>query len=337
MYVYENGLWSLEIDELKKVRLSYDWLATTKIVVHSRDKISAEDFADIPRDIQLWIIEKFYAIFNAVVELSTNTCPITFVAIYGTILDDYFEAELDELNEVETEYFRRNYNDKPYKNAVRDSAAYVLKEQIELLQDILPSLELVHTGDIHSPKEYNFSNDVLWFDVSINLVELSSTIVNFDLETRVEFQSYLKDNFTSCDWFISYTANDIFWILAGIAKGNSQEVWAAIYFIAKKLYDDGNEYESYDWSIAYTVWENVEINYCDCLEDGIEIQFPSVTLENMSYNYDIKEYETDMKDIQDNIDTIREELWDNYEEELDDFVKEINKEALEIFTKHSNV
>lgn len=99
-----------------------------------------------------------------------------------------------------------------YEYDMRDFSGYcekIAKEAVELIWDAIPEedgiiLDMKYTG-LWSPSYYNFSTDRICADVKVDYDKLCAYCLDEHLD---EFGEYLKDNFTSCDGFISFVDNN---------------------------------------------------------------------------------------------------------------------------------
>lgn len=86
----------------------------------------------------------------------------------------------------------------------------VASKAVDLLWDCVDSeskiiLDMKFTG-ISSPKYYNYSTDRICADITVNYENLKEYCLN---KYRNQFDSYLHENFTSCDGFWSFIANNV--------------------------------------------------------------------------------------------------------------------------------
>lgn len=124
--------------------------------------------------------------------LNTGVLPIVNVDMYSIwssgMLDNYDipDEEVGKLDEI-----------------VQDIAPKYIKEAI---QEILPSVEIYATGVYH-PKEYNFGGDELEFDLVVSADEYNK--LKDEVLANPEFDTFLKDNFSSRSGFISKLADNV--------------------------------------------------------------------------------------------------------------------------------
>ena len=130
-----------------------------------------------------------------------------------TLFEGFYESNLYN---SDTEYNLNRYLNEDSENPVEyeikdfagfcrkvaESAASFLDSDSSIDTDILSDLTLDH---IDSPRFYNFSTDRLVLNVSVDVQKLSEYALIQHLDA---FESYLKENYTSCDGFISFVPNN---------------------------------------------------------------------------------------------------------------------------------
>jgi len=146
--------------------------------------------------------------------MKTNTNLPAFQGYYGSIFEDTdTSGELEYINELRSENGLdelENDNDFSY-----DYDTYYNELNLELtscVEDFLLDLDMVKSIDfikLHSPKFYNFSNDVIECKIDINVKNVKKYI----LYNKSEFAKYLENHFKSCDGFCSFYEYDLnIWI-----------------------------------------------------------------------------------------------------------------------------
>jgi hypothetical protein len=107
-----------------------------------------------------------------------------------------------------------------------------LNERIELMNSDY-SIEIVSVADkIDSPREYNFATDTLDFNIEIDI----DKCIEIAKDDMTDFNSFLKDNYTSYDGFWSYTANSYAEWVEKFRKGRIQEVAAFLNYFGDVEY-----------------------------------------------------------------------------------------------------
>lgn len=146
--------------------------------------------------------------------MKLNTNLPAFYGYYGTIFDDVDTSnELEYINELRQEkglpeLENDNLIEWNYKTYY-DELNFQLCECVE---DFLRELEMIKSVKfiaLHSPKYYNFTNDVIECKIDVNPKNIKKYI-NDNLE---EFKKYLIENHKSRDGFCSFYDYDInFWL-----------------------------------------------------------------------------------------------------------------------------
>lgn len=187
-------------------------------------------------------------------EFNTNLIPL-FSGTYNTIW--VIEEVDDEGNEMCVEYSHEDF----MKSIIEAYQAHEKTIVNELGVPFVKSIQFIETYS--SPHFYNFSTDELDFTLEIDegmmkekLKELSSDLV---------FDKWLRDNFTSCDGFMSFTPNTYRDLHREIMEGGEefdQAVAALIQYLSNQkmdrieyiestIHEDwrDNEYYGLDYSI----------------------------------------------------------------------------------------
>lgn len=128
--------------------------------------------------------------------LNTNLIPL----FNGTYETGWEVSEVnDEGDELEVNYDHQELM-KSIAQVYQKNEAYILSELN------CPFIRSIHfTGGTYSPREYNFSTDTLDFTVNIDEKKLREALET--LRGNTDFETYLHENFTSYDGFISFTPN----------------------------------------------------------------------------------------------------------------------------------
>jgi len=117
-----------------------------------------------------------------------------FQGFYGTLFefDDNLLLENYGINSIDIDI---DY--KEYQNDIAVNACEFIESECDFIK-------LVKFENVSSPKFYNFSNDSINCQITIDVNKLSDYINN----NVSEFRAYLKNNYTSCSGFISRYSND---------------------------------------------------------------------------------------------------------------------------------
>lgn len=128
----------------------------------------------------------------------------------------------------------------------------------EFPSDIDDEFELAYQGTYH-PKYYNFETDSINFEFSY-----SENIKEYLLEQAKDnenFVKFLKDNYTSCDGFISFTPNDYDEWFEGFNNNDWRCVAALLRFVFSYL--TFRQLENYEMSFNEEVHVLIAENYLD--------------------------------------------------------------------------
>jgi len=191
---------------------------------------------------------------------NTNLINGLFSGTYYTIWNDpdnIFYGDGD--NPDQYEYFQmkdiaQGYQD--YKHII-----------LEALQEISKNIKNIKVIGSYSPREYNFSTDVIEFELTVNKGVFQD--IQKQLENDKDFTQYLKDNYTSYDGFISSTPNnpeEIFQALNDITHPEHDQAFGACisYLLYKNRKSDDPystiELDMYEklLSDGYATYEDVE-------------------------------------------------------------------------------
>lgn len=141
--------------------------------------------------------------------LNTNLFPIISVGMYYScispenIFDSYYIDEDFEngFSEFTAEHFWDNFDFDKYKSKIQELAKDFLKYEIE---DEKGNSITIEAGEIYSPKYYNFDTDNIELNVDFDKYKL----LIFAQSEKENFNTFLKENYSSYDGFHSFTANN---------------------------------------------------------------------------------------------------------------------------------
>lgn len=182
-------------------------------------------------------------------KLSTNLINGIFSGTYGTIWDCNDSPD-----------FYGFYKMGDILQGYQDNKDVILQG----LQKVINGIMGIEFPDSYSPKEYNFSNDTLDIDLKVSNKFLPGLVDK--LKNDEDFHQYLKDHFTSCDGFMSFTPNNIKdWIneIENESSEFEQSIGAGLsYLLHPSDFDlyDSIEYEMYELLSDYRTYTCVE---CD--------------------------------------------------------------------------
>ena len=189
--------------------------------------------------------------------LNTNLIPL-FNGTYNTQWE--VSETNDEGEELDVDY---DFGElmKSIAHAYQKNETYILSELN------CPFIRSIHfTGGTYSPREYNFSTDTL--DFTVNIDERLLRVSLEALRGNKDFGTWLRENFTSRDGFISFTPNSYGELFEAITKHgdeHDQALGAFITYLNKEELDlygkceidetihedwQGNGYEGLDYTTA---------------------------------------------------------------------------------------
>ena len=147
-----------------------------------------------------------------------------FPGFYGTIFEpnSHEESEVEHINEQREELKLQpitwdacKFDYPAYRvDVAKKVCPYIEKE----LNDIFTSKIAVTYQDIHSPREYNFSNDSINVAIEIK-TGFKTELIKYLLENNEAFTTYIKDRFTHRSGFYSfYSNNPVKWVTEYMEK-----------------------------------------------------------------------------------------------------------------------
>lgn len=135
-------------------------------------------------------------------------CPI-FQGFYGTFAGDDVERARDGYRDESDPDYDENFKPYDWGKVTESYSKHYVGEINELLDGVFGTDEIVLTYDrINSPREYNFYNDSIYVNAKISLTAFEHMIGLLSGEYVAEFESYIRDNYTSRDGFWSSYSND---------------------------------------------------------------------------------------------------------------------------------
>jgi hypothetical protein len=169
--------------------------------------------------------------------MKTNSNLPAFTGYYGSIISDPdTSGELDYINELRLEKgFEELENDNDFDydyDQYFNEWNVILTNSVEVFLQDLGIIKSIKFIKLHSPKYYNFENDVIECSIDINIKNCKKYI-NENLES---FESYLRNNFKSYDGFSSFYEYDLnFWLekMNSFKNLDHIEIYAILDFICK--------------------------------------------------------------------------------------------------------
>jgi hypothetical protein len=194
-----------------------------------------------------------------------------FNGFYGTFFEaDNEENELDHINSEREEkgltpvsYEDCDWDYKTYREEVVSNC--VVEVEDELSNIFNGGVKIINEGLV-SPKFYNFSNDSINVEIELSddaFLEMMTLLE----ENDKEFKKFIKDNYTSCDGFISSHSNiHAEWLEALKSKDQnllSHKLGSVLGFILNELngYDHVKLSENIDYQQVYVT------NYSELVPD----------------------------------------------------------------------
>lgn len=154
------------------------------------------------------------------------------------IIEGYFEE--DNIKTVDDYWDLFDY--KEYTKQWFEHCFSVIEEQIiDIFEYELSDLEInlkLEYKEFFQPKYYNFKSDSVNIDFIISeedLLKLFYFVTNE--ENKDTFAKFLKENYTSCSGFISFTPNNIQELSWKFREGNIQSIAAIFAFVISEYID----------------------------------------------------------------------------------------------------
>ena len=208
-------------------------------------------------------------------KLTTNLFPIVNVGMYDSLLspenliNDY-EIDEDKDNEYikfdSNEYWSNLFDISKFRAEILTLATDYIKDEIKpILTGLKLGISDIETVSINSPRFYNFECDELYFDLIVedqfnnNIID---KINNLSTDELIRFNTYLKDNYSSYDGFVSFTSNNSLDIINNVQNYDERDISA---FLNWYVFDFLNEIDENDW-LQY-VHQNIS-SYSEFINDN---------------------------------------------------------------------
>lgn len=125
----------------------------------------------------------------------------SYLPIFNGFYNTHFEADEESCIEDGKTYDDYEFNYEDYRERVATACCEAIQKE---LKDLAIKVEF---QTVISPKYYNFSNDSI--NVAYHLEENSyKNLYKYILENKEAFNSYIKDNYSSYDGFMSFHSNN---------------------------------------------------------------------------------------------------------------------------------
>lgn len=181
-----------------------------------------------------------------------------YCTIWNDVIDSQEEMEIEYYNDekgIQCEYDDFIIDYSKMHNDLSENITYAIEQRLISLGYI----EKMKFQKLVSPKYYNYTNDSINIELSINednINKIKETIKN----NPSEWTEYLGTHFTSCDGFISFHENNSNvdeWNLDIIVNNNSNNIGWMIDFICEV--EEITESELY-YDVEFYVGEYMELN-----------------------------------------------------------------------------
>lgn len=173
--------------------------------------------------------------------INTNLFPIIHIGMYDTILspenmfDNYIIDEDFENGyfDINAEDYWGKFNYEKYTNEIQRQADNFLSGEHEE-EGITIKIKV---GELYSPRFYNFATDQVELTVDYD----KDTILLFAENNKEDFNTFLKENYSSYDGFSSSTANNYSEWMEDFISDNVQSIGAVLTFIFRDELEDYQE------------------------------------------------------------------------------------------------
>lgn len=203
-------------------------------------------------------------------QINTNVFPIISVGMYHTPLspDSIFNGSQIDDDRLEgyinygSDYFDDNFQNDLYVKAIEERADYFLTGSHEA-----NGIEIeIKTGEIYSPKYYNFATDNMDLEVTFN----KTKVLKYAKDHRGELDYFLNKHFTSYDGFHSHTPNNFDDWAKDFKDNTAQSIGAVLTFIFLDELDDFKDgfYQACHSELYY--WDFVDTTSIDLEQKIIE-------------------------------------------------------------------
>jgi len=132
-----------------------------------------------------------------------------FPGFYGTLFEPEEDQEIDSINYNRSEkglpeitYDDCKWDYEEHRNRVARACCGVIEHELKGIID--KNIDITFQ-DIHSPREYNFTNDSINVEIDLDINKTKEYLK----ENEDEFAEFLKERFTSRSGFISFFSNQV--------------------------------------------------------------------------------------------------------------------------------
>ena len=271
------------------------------------------------------------------IETGTQLMPLVSVSTYGGVCDSDHTIDSYSINDDFKEgyipynaemYWDKGFNNELYKKDIIKVATNYIGYIFDEIKKLNLGIKKLVIVDFHSPREYNFETDHLYFDLIVNNnfhKNLLKIINKLSTEDKAKLDSYLREKYSSRDGFNSYTANNLGDLISEIQGEEVRETSVFLYWYFKEFgSDDLKEYLDYDnWSEYF--YENKAF-YTEFVSDEFlkDCEMNDVdTIDYVHNNYMNKDAETIINELTEQINEVTD-LYDNSEYKIERMIKTVN-------------
>lgn len=168
------------------------------------------------------------------IELSTELLGMPYGTYHGIFNTDYFfdSSQIDEdfkdgYIEYDSNYAWGNFDNNAYMKAIVNVIDDYLTNDFDLSDYFEAQFTCV---GFDSPRYYNFRDDHFHINMEIDDINYQK-LYEIAIDHKEDFSAFLKDNYSSYDGFMSYTADNWDEWISGMNKDRVQEIAAIICFI----------------------------------------------------------------------------------------------------------
>jgi hypothetical protein len=188
------------------------------------------------------------------IEVTTGLIPVINIGMYESWIDPShaLESSLSELSVKAQNQYWELFDYSAYKDEILKIAKNFFENNITpVLLELNAGIKAVNVVGIHSPKFYNFSTDVLNFDLDVDIEELREAILKAD---QKDLDNFLRETYKSYSGFISFMPKSVIMLLNAIEDDKDRAVSA---FVSYQLSKSDFDFEAIQNSFLEKVNENI--------------------------------------------------------------------------------
>jgi len=223
-------------------------------------------------------------------QINSNLFKIINVGMYNSrlspenLFDDYTVNQdyEDGYINVDSEYYNDHWNNDLFTIRIEELAGEFLDGTIEN-----HGIEItIEAGDIYSPKFYNFKTD----NIDLNVTYNKHKVLRYAKDHQDEFEAFLKDNYSSYDGFMSFTANNYIQWLNEFRDNDQTAVGAVLNFIFSDSLEDYHEsfYQFVEENTSHSDFINFEFYETEesIIADYIQSHYNQIDMEALIDSYE---------------------------------------------------